>query len=484
MTRQPHVKIIPMCMGEYAIDAPITAVEVLRAYHHDEPLLFLSSAFITVAIVSAAFCAIRRRFDPLLIFLAMFAYLYGLRLRMTSEILWLTIPHSGPFDRLRTAVNYLVPIPAFAFFEAAGFLGRRGKTIVIALGSFFLALVIATFLIGPRREFDIANNIVIVIAIPAIAVRSYLMRNRDPELAILRNGLFCFIAGVLWDNIIGIFFHRSNVEPYTFAIFLASLGYVSARRLLRRDQELGEMRNELDLARRIQLSILPRPFPESASFRVAARYIPMTAVAGDFYDFIHPGPDSAGILVADVSGHGVPAALIASMVKMAAAAQNEHSREPAKLLAGMNTALAGNTQDQFVTAAYVHLDAHAREFRYAAAGHPPMLLLRRGHVQEVIENGFVLAMRDSTAYTQRAQALEPGDRLILYTDGILEARNAQSRLFGEEQLYATAQETADLSPTHAADRIVAAVESWSKYQEDDLTVIVCDFIAATIKPNG
>jgi sigma-B regulation protein RsbU (phosphoserine phosphatase) len=235
------------------------------------------------------------------------------------------------------------------------------------------------------------------------------------------------------------------------------------------------MRSELETARRIQLSILPAAFPESAHFCVATRYVPMTTVAGDFYDFLHIDEARSGILIADVSGHGVPAALIASMVKMAASSQRANSGEPAQLLDGMNAALCGNTQDQFVTAAYVHLDARRRQFRYAAAGHPPMLLLRKGTVTEIVENGFVLGVLARAPYTQLTQPLEPGDRLILYTDGTLEAMDAQGKFFGEENLHTIVRNTAAQPPIEAANRIIAAVEDWSKSQDDDLTVIICDY---------
>jgi len=461
-----------MCL----VDVPFTASEVLRAYHHDEPLLFLASAFITVAIVSAAFCVIRRRFDPLLVHLALFAYLYGQRLRLNSEILSIGVAHNEFFFRLRAAIDFLLPIPAFAFFETLGFLGHRGKAIVTGLTVIFFSLILGTLIFGWNHYFQNINNVIIILVIPGVMFRSQLLRKTDRDSLVLSIGLFCFVIPSIWDNISGIFWRRSGIEPYGFAILLASLGYVAARRLLRRDEELGEMRSELEVARNIQLSILPGPFPVSTQFRVAVRYVPMAAVAGDFYDFLQADATQAGILIADVSGHGVPAALIASMVKMAATSQRANADAPARLLAGMNDALCGNTQSQFVTAAYVHLDAEAREFSYAAAGHPPMLLLRGGQVREVVENGFVLAVSESAGYTELSQPLLPGDRLILYTDGIVEARNAGGDLFGEANLYANVRATTALTPSEAADRIVSSVEGWAASQDDDLTVLVCDFV--------
>ena len=105
-----------------------------------------------------------------------------------------------------------------------------------------------------------------------------------------------------------------GVEPFGFVAFLGALGYVAARQTVERDQQLGEIQKELEVARRIQLSILPGGFPVSRNFRVAARYVPMTSVAGDFYDFLVASDTQAGLLIADVSGHGVPAALIASCI--------------------------------------------------------------------------------------------------------------------------------------------------------------------------
>jgi sigma-B regulation protein RsbU (phosphoserine phosphatase) len=201
----------------------------------------------------------------------------------------------------------------------------------------------------------------------------------------------------------------------------------------------------------------------------------MTSVAGDMYDFVRVEPHKAGILIADVSGHGVPAALIASMVKMAASAQSEHAQDPAKLLSGMNHALCGNTQDQFVTAAYVHLDAESRLMHYAAAGHPAMLRVRNGLVEEIIENGFLMGVVQEAPYEAISQPLIEGDRLILYTDGLLEARDGSGKIFGEANLHQAVVESAQTAVEEAAGHIIAAVERWASTQEDDLTVIVCDF---------
>ena len=448
----------------------LTANEVLRVFHRDEPFLFLGAAFITVSFVALAFCGIRRRFDPLLIWLAVFAHLYGERLWLNAGLLRLTIPPSEFFDRLTAIVDYLVPIPAFLYFQAAGFLGRHGKRTTFALSAVFSALILATAILGNWPVFHLINNVTVIVLL-LVMMAMLLQRRGDRDFSVVRIGLIVFAVLALIDNTS----KALKVEPYGFAVLLGSLGYVAARRTLKRDEELGEIHKELELARRIQNSLLPAAFPDSTAFRVAAQYVPMKSVAGDFYDFLVADAMHAGLLIADVSGHGVPAALIASMVKMAAISQRAQAAQPGLLLTGMNQALCGNTQGQYVTAAYLHLNAESGEMRYAAAGHPAMLMLREGRVIEVAENGLLLAAVDGVEYRHRTEPIQPGDRFLLYTDGIVEARDTAGMLFGEDTLAALMRTTAAMAPHLAVSEIVAQVQRWAPAQDDDLTVLVCDY---------
>jgi sigma-B regulation protein RsbU (phosphoserine phosphatase) len=459
----------------YAGDAQLTAGQVLRAFHHSELYLFLGAAFTTVGLVSAALAFLGRKFDALLFWLALFAIFYGQRLWITSPLLALMVPPSVFFHSLRAASNYLVPIPAFFYFEAAGFLSREGKKTAYVLTSFFLCLFFGTFAFGPLRVFDVLNDVVIIALLAVLVVQSLNKQAASRDFVIIRRGLFVFAAFALCQNIVGILNLSFHVEPLGFAFFLGTLGYVAARRSLHRDRQFGEIQKELEVARRIQMANLPPAYPNSAQFRVATRYVPMSSVAGDFYDFLVADEHQAGLLIADVSGHGVPAALIASMVKLAATSQRSHAAEPAALLSGMNAALCGNTQNQFVTAAYLHLDAASASLRYSAAGHPPLLLLRQGVVTEIVENGLLLGVFPSAALSTAVHTLAPGDRLVLYTDGIIEAADAKREEFGQSRLQALLQKGAPLSPQEAADLIIVSVQEWSKSQDDDLTVLVCDY---------
>ena len=457
-------------------DTQVTAAEVLRAFHHDEPFLFLGAAFNTVTIILIGLCLIRRKADGMLLSLAWFAHLYGIRLWMNSDLLQLTVPPSEFFHRLSAAVDYLVPVPAFIFFHFAGFLGKMGKIITPIFVVLFFCLSAGSMVFGTHVAFRYINNGVIAIALVAVGLRWFRRMVHDRDSRVIGVGLLCFILPSLSDNL----YRPSRIEPYGFAVLLACLGYVAARRTLQRDREYSEIQQELELARRIQLSILPAGFPESQSFRVAARYVPMTSVAGDLYDFLLGDDEQAGLLIADVSGHGVPAALIASMVKMAATSQRAQAAHPAALLEGMNAALCGNTQGQYVTAAYVYLNARSRELLYSAAGHPAMLLLRDGAVAEIAENGMLLAAVDGAIYQSKSLPLQSGDRLLLYTDGLVEARDPEGRLFGEESLISELKGSRNLSPSETVDHLIRAVQRWARSQDDDLTVLVCDFVGDAV----
>ncbi len=457
------------------VEGQLTTNQVLAAFRYDEPYLFLGAAFATVALIAMGFCVLRRRWDGLLICLALFAYLYGQRLWLNSEVLRISLHGNVFFHTLRAASNYLVPVPAFIFFYIAGFLGKPGKFSVWFLSICFFLLTIGTFLFGPLHIFERINDVLVILALVVVLLRSILQPPaKTTESTAVYIGLLCFVVTALWDNIADNWI-PTKIEPYGFAAFLISLGYVAARRTFQQEEELNALQQELDLARRIQLSILPEAFPETGAFRVAARYVPMLAVAGDFYDFLVTGEREAALFIADVTGHGVAAALIASMVKMAALSQREHAAEPGRILTAMNAALCGHTRDQYVTAACLHLDADSGSLHYSAAGHPPMMLLRNGQVTEIAENGLILAAHPQASFTTAKHTLQPGDRILLYTDGLVENADAHGELFGFSRLSSALQQTTALSPAAAADHLLAAVQRWSPTRDDDLTLLVCDY---------
>jgi sigma-B regulation protein RsbU (phosphoserine phosphatase) len=283
----------------------LTTNDVLRAFTRDALDLFLGSAFAAAGIVSAGVAAIRSKRDLLLIYFALFAALYGIRLWIKADLVQMELGGSTYFRHVSSAIDFIIPLPAVLFFRAAGFLDRVSQLAAYVLAAVSSCLALAALAVGPSRSIYVINNVFVIATLGLLAVRFATQRHPNPDFVVTRRGLLIFIAFAFWDNVSGAMNLRGpKVEPLGFVAFLGALAYVAARRTLRRDQQLSEIQKELEVARRIQLSILPDSFPKSASFNVAARYVPMTAVAGDFYDFIVGDDQHAGLLIADVSGHG------------------------------------------------------------------------------------------------------------------------------------------------------------------------------------
>jgi sigma-B regulation protein RsbU (phosphoserine phosphatase) len=249
-------------------------------------------------------------------------------------------------------------------------------------------------------------------------------------------------------------------------------------------RQLVEINTELEMARQIQLSILPSSTPKISGLDIVARYIPMTSVAGDFYDFIVVDERHVGILIADVSGHGLPAALIASMLQVALTAQARHVSEPGKVLAGLNQALCGKFQHNFVTAAYVYVDLEKNIMNYGGAGHPPLLLWRKstGSASELLENGLVMGQFEEATYDSLQVPIEPGDRFFLYTDGILETCNPAQEEFGTDRFMKFMETNNKLPAGPFADALMLELARWLEQppgegHKDDISLLAIDFTA-------
>jgi len=257
-------------------------------------------------------------------------------------------------------------------------------------------------------------------------------------------------------------------------VFVAgiSLDLTEHRRLL-------SIENELEIARQIQMSILPSRAPELKSLRINAAYRPMTAVAGDFYEFVVVDENRAGILVADVSGHGVGAALIAAMIKVAMQAVISSASEPADVLRRLNSILCGQLHGQFVSAAYLWLDTDVGKMLYSAAGHPPLLRWREKKLERIESNGMLIGIMSDSDYPVCEMPLNLGDRFLLYTDGIVEARNAAGEFFGDRMLEQAVGNNCSLPPFELSELLLSEVRHWqsaSTSQQDDITLIIIDVL--------
>jgi sigma-B regulation protein RsbU (phosphoserine phosphatase) len=315
----------------------------------------------------------------------------------------------------------------------------------------------------------------------AIYALSRQPRPRSPDVRILTAGFIVFGLFVLNNNLVslGLLPWQWSNEAIGFGFFVGSLGVIATRRFLATEHQLAALEGELEAARQIQKSILPVHPPEVAGFGIAARFIPASAVAGDFYDFVESEPGRLGIVVADVSGHGVPAALIASMVKVAIKSRHDCATQPARLLAELNQTLRGSFKRAFVTATYAALETETGDLLVANAGHPPPLLWRaaEGKVVETGGRGPLLGRFADAAYEEERLTMATGDRLVLYTDGLIEARNAAGEPFGDEQLAALVGQHAELPPEDLCEALLEEVRRWTARPaplrlDDDLTLVI------------
>jgi phosphoserine phosphatase RsbU/P len=251
------------------------------------------------------------------------------------------------------------------------------------------------------------------------------------------------------------------------------------------NRQVLAVNHELEMARQIQLSILPSRPPAVAGIEIAVRYLPMTTIAGDYYDYLAIDEKHLGILVADVSGHGAPSALITSMLKIVLAEQAAHASDPASVLGGMNAALCGKFDRHFVTAAYVFVDTENHVLRYAGAGHPPLMLWQAANrkAEAIEENGLLLAQFPEETYTSVEMTFAPGDRVVLCTDGVSECPNPEREEFGVERVLEFLDEHRQLKAEAFSDAVIDALFQWSNQprgtnQHDDITLLAIDFTAA------
>lgn len=474
------------------INALLVAVseEQLRSHlRQDLPLLILGSIIAAIGVAAVVVQLSRwRSGERALLWFGLFAGPYGLRLLANTVPFRMAFGEPQSFwPYVSKLVEFATMVPALLLFQ--DFYGKGWRSSVRWLiGAYvvFATVGFASIVIQRRPDLLPTAGIGTVFLLPAILLLGSLMGYKPPQVqdqGILFLGLFALFLTFAHDRIASarLFGWHEDTEPYGLFVLICCLGYVATRRVLANEKLLIALAEEMRAATRIQSSILPRTNPEIGSFRLAVRYAPMTAVAGDFYDFLVIRPGCLGIVVADVAGHGVPAALVASMVKVAVAAQMGMGAEPGKVIAGLNSTLCHQAQDQYATAVYLVLDQDRRMGCYSAAGHPPFILWRRANrtLLELKESGLLLGVRPGEEYAQTEFSLETGDRLLLYTDGVVEAVNARGEPFGEARLGDFITTHQDVPAEQFAQRLLDEVLGWPengsvRAQADDITLLVID----------
>lgn len=202
--------------------------------------------------------------------------------------------------------------------------------------------------------------------------------------------------------------------------------------LLARDSEMSHyMKSAAKLQRQVVLPHTPPDWPEIS---LGVHYAPLDPLGGDYYDFAQPDDDHLGILIADASGHGIPAAMVAIMARFAFIEIAPKTRSPGEVLASLNVRLQELIDERFVTAFYAIFNRRTRKLTYANAGHPfPFHWSSRGRACTPLSlRGFLLGINPEEVYREKEIELEPGDRLCFFTDGVPDARNERGESFGTD----------------------------------------------------
>jgi serine phosphatase RsbU (regulator of sigma subunit) len=250
---------------------------------------------------------------------------------------------------------------------------------------------------------------------------------------------------------------------------------------LTREVALQErLEREMEVGRDIQASFLPQHYPEADGWEVAAFWRAARQVGGDFYDFIPLQPAETGprwgIVIADVADKGVPAALFMALSRTLLRTVAVNRIRPADTLARVNELILSDSRsDQFVTVFYGVWEPVAGTFRYAIGGHnPPVWASADGRVRSLPGRGIALGVIEAARYQEEMVQLEPGDMLVLFTDGLTEAINAEQREFGLRRVMEVVRATHHLTAPGALETLAAEVEAHADGMEpfDDLTILV------------
>jgi phosphoserine phosphatase RsbU/P len=286
------------------------------------------------------------------------------------------------------------------------------------------------------------------------------------ELAVMamRNGGYDFVEKP-WDN-------RKLVDTLRRHIGESR----SKREQKRMEKTATQTPHDIVEARQTQQRLMPLEMPEGLGIEIRAAWCPADDVGGDYFDVIRLGENLLAICIADVSGKGLPAALVMSNLQAAVRAYARADRSPAEICAQLNRVACENTDPgRFITLFYGLLDTVRHSLIYANAGHVPPIVLRCNGVQETLTSGgMVLGLFPDSVYEQSSVALDPGDHLILLTDGITEAINTNGEQFTENgRMSELLTRNRKLTSAELRDTLLGAVNSFAGQDlQDDATLMV------------
>lgn len=475
-----------LALAGLAAAAPVdAAAEVAARLRGDALATVLGCLLAFVGLVALGLVPLQERGERMtLVSFSLFALDEGARLLVASSYVELLLGRPVPGGRYAFAfLSYLIAVPVSLFFEQL--LTGRWRARARRLWQTQLVIAAGAIVADLARRRPGSTDLVgqyVVLASCAFGILILLLPARawGPELRLVRVGLMVLMVTAFAAGLgnVGLAPWKLPIDPLNFVFLVVCLGWAAALRVVGTQRRLAALSQELETARRIQASILPRAVPNVAGLDVAVRYVPAAAVAGDLYDFLVVDERRLGVLVADVSGHGVPAALVASMVKVAAGSHADLAAEPAHFLAALNRTLCRHLDGPFVTAGYLFVDTGAGRVTYAGAGHPPPLVGGGAAVEAIDANGLLMGFDPAAVYAQAERSVTPGDRLVLYTDGVLEAASPSGDFYDRARLEERLRRDGVPGAAAFGDAVLGELAAWrgggGDAFDDDVTLVVVD----------
>ncbi|MBD3178998.1 MAG: SpoIIE family protein phosphatase [Candidatus Latescibacteria bacterium] len=247
-------------------------------------------------------------------------------------------------------------------------------------------------------------------------------------------------------------------------------------RLLEEEKAYQALKEEMKMAYRIQMELLPSSNPMIEGYDIAGSSIPAKAVGGDYFDFIPAGENGLAVCIGDVVGKGMPAALLMSSTQATLRAQVENQLSPAEVMDRSNSLLFRSTDaGKFVTLFLAYLDTERNRIRYCNAGHEyPLVFRKGGRIERLETDGLILGAIEAADFGESETGLEPGDIVVLYSDGITEAFNMEGEQFGPERLRVAVEGRRDSSSEMIISGLIESISDFAggREQSDDITLVV------------
>ncbi len=241
-----------------------------------------------------------------------------------------------------------------------------------------------------------------------------------------------------------------------------------------------QIKKELAIARKVQEFIVPKVFPDILYPSISARYLPIEDLGGDYFDCFTLPDDKIALLIADVVGHGIPAALIMTMTKMIFQIYSSQYHSSSEILTVINRNIKKLLiEGQYITAFYIIYDNKNKQIAFTNAGHPKALYYRKSKnsILALDTNGLFLGISDSPGYEQKILNVSEGDRIFLYTDGITEIKNMNNDIYGENKLARSIIRNSSLKGQVFCDAVISDLQAFAPIEKrnDDIAFLCAEF---------